>query len=243
MEAGVVRRWYATATEIESRKQEEERVRKENVRLEERTRIAQELHDTLLQTFMSASLQLTSAMERLPAELAVKPRFDRVLQIIERGIQEGRNAILGLRSVDENTADLVPALSRIQQELEVSPETEFRVTVAGRQEELQPEIQQEVYRIAREALTNAFCHSGAKGVALDVEYNSQELCVRIRDNGRGMDPQMLENGREGHWGLAGMRERAARIGAALRISSKPGAGTQIELAISNRVALRPAMKP
>jgi PAS domain S-box-containing protein len=233
VENGAVRRWYATATEIESRKQEEERVRKENVRLEERTRIAQELHDTLLQTFLSASLQLTSAMHGLPAEMTIKPRLDRVLQVIEQGIEEGRNAILGLRSAKADTVDLGAALSRIQQELEVSPGAEFRVTIVGCERALQPEIQAEVYRIGREALSNAFCHSGASGVALELEYNDREICVRIRDNGRGMDPQTLENGREGHWGLAGMRERAARIGGTLKISSQPGAGTGIELTVPN----------
>jgi PAS domain S-box-containing protein len=237
----VVRRWYATATEIESRKQEEERVRKENVRLEERTRIAQELHDTLLQTFLSASLQLTSVMHTLPSELPIKPRLDRILEVIEQGIAEGRNAILGLRSAIANTADLGPALSRVQRELEISSGAEFRVTILGRELPLLPEIQDEAYRIGKEALSNAFRHSGADCVVLEIEYGDQELCLRIRDNGRGMDPRTLENGREGHWGLAGMRERAARIGAALSISSNPGVGTGIELTIPHRKAFPPSL--
>jgi len=233
VEDGAVQRWYATATEIESRKREEERVRKENVRLEERTRIARELHDTLLQTFVSASMQLTSAMRSVPIEATtLKPRLDRVLQIIKMGIQEGRDAILRLRSKD--TAELIPALSRIQQELDVPAEMEFRLTVAGSEQELPAEIEREVYHISREALSNAFCHSGAQHVALEVEYHEERLFLRIRDNGRGIDPHVLENGREGHWGLAGMRERAARIGGALNISSRPGAGTEIELTIPSR---------
>jgi len=233
VEDGAVQRWYATATEIESRKREEERVRKENVRLEERTRIARELHDTLLQTFVSASMQLTSAMRSVPIEgTTLRPRLDRVLQIIKMGIQEGRDAILRLRSKD--TAELIPALSRIQQELDVPAEMEFRLTVAGSEQELPAEIEREVYHISREALSNAFCHSGAQHVALEVEYHEERLFLRIRDNGRGIDPHVLENGREGHWGLAGMRERAARIGGALNISSRPGAGTEIELTIPSR---------
>ena len=238
VEAGAVRRWYATAMEIESRKQEEERVRKENVRLEERTRIAQELHDTLLQTFISAYLQLSSALPGVPVELTAKPRLTRVLETIERGIQEGRNAILGLRSADENTVELVPALSRIPQELDALPATEFEVKVAGREQELSPEIHHEVYRIGREALSNAFYHSGGSRVALEVEYGVAELCMRIRDNGRGISPEFLENGREGHWGLAGMRERAERIGGTLRISSNPGTGTQVELTVPHRIAFQ-----
>ena len=235
VEGGAVRRWYTTATEIESRKQQEERVRKENIRLEERTRIAQELHDTLLQTFISASLQLSSAMHCLPADLTALPRLTRALEVIERGIREGRNAILGLRSEDENIAELVPALSRIAQELETSPETEFEVKVVGQEQELSPEVQREVYRIGREALSNAFLHSGGNRVSLEIEYSDLELSMRIRDNGRGIDPEWLENGRQGHWGLAGMRERAARIGGALRISSNSEAGTQVELSIPHRI--------
>ena len=235
VEDGTVRRWYATATEIESRKREEERVRKENVRLEERTRIARELHDTLLQTFVSASMQLTSAMRGVPLEMTtLKPRLDRVLQIIKMGIQEGRDAILRLRSKEAITTDLIPALSSIQQQLDIPQEAEFRVRVAGREQELPPEIEREVYHIGREALSNAFCHSGAKNVVLEVEYHEEQLSMRIRDNGLGMDPQIIEKGREGHWGLAGMRERAARIGGALNISSRLGAGTEIELTVPNR---------
>jgi PAS domain S-box-containing protein len=117
VEEGRVRRWYMSATEIESRKQEEERVRKENVRLEERTRIAQELHDTLLQTFQSASLHLSAALSGVAEESPVKPRLDRILQIMRQGIEEGRNAIQGLRSSGSQTSDLAFALSRIQEEL------------------------------------------------------------------------------------------------------------------------------
>jgi PAS domain S-box-containing protein len=238
VEDGTVQRWYATATEIESRKREEERVRKENVRLEERTRIARELHDTLLQTFVGASMQLTSAMHGVPAEMTtLKPRLDRVLQIIQLGIQEGRDAILRLRSKEADTADLIPALSRIPQELEVPPETEFRVTVAGREQALPAEIEREVYHIAREALSNAFSHSGAKHVALEIEYHEEALSLRVRDNGRGIAPEILQNGREGHWGLAGMRERAARIGAMLKISSRPVEGAEVVLTVPSRISV------
>jgi PAS domain S-box-containing protein len=236
VEGGAVRRWYATATEIESRKQEEERVRKENVRLEERTRIARELHDTLLQTYIGASLQLSSAMDSLPPDLSAMPRLTRALETIERGIQEGRNAIYGLRSAEDNTAELVPALSRIAEEHEALGETEFEVKVVGQEQDLFPEIQHEVYRIGGEALSNAFSHSGGNRVSLEIEYSDLGLRMRIRDNGRGIDHERLEQGREGHWGLAGMRERAARIGGELQISSHSGAGTQVELTIPHRIA-------
>jgi PAS domain S-box-containing protein len=141
VEEGRVRRWYVSATEIESRKQEEERVRQENVRLEERTRIAQELHDTLLQTFQSASLYLSAALYGVAQDSPVKPQLDRTLQIIQQGVQEGRDAIQGLRTSASRTADLVLALSRIWEELDVESHIDFRVILAGQQKQLPPGIQ------------------------------------------------------------------------------------------------------
>src|SRR5258706_14427513 len=143
---------------------------------------------------------------------------------MRQGIAEGRSAIQGLRSSGSQTSDLVGALSRLQDELKVQPDIDFRVTVTGRQKQLAREIQHEIYRIGREALVNAFCHSGAKRIELELEYSDRELHLRIRDNGCGMDPQMLEKGRDGHWGLAGMRERARRIGGMFQILSSPAAG-------------------
>jgi PAS domain S-box-containing protein len=232
VEEGRVRRWYVTATEIESRKQEEERIRQENVRLEERTRIAQELHDTLLQTVQGASLHLGAAVLRVPQDSPLKNQLDRILEIMRQGIVEGRSAIQGLRSSGPQISDLVGALSRIQDELELQPNIDFRVTVTGRQKQLAGEIQHEIYRIGREALVNAFCHSRAKRIELELEYSDRGLCVRIRDNGCGIDPQMLEKGRDGHWGLAGMRERATKIAGVLKILSSPAAGTEVQLSIA-----------
>ena len=211
---------------------------KENVCLEERTRIAQELHDTLLQTFLSASMQLGVAVEAVPEESPVKPRLDRVLQIMSRGIEEGRSTIRGLRSSDSAARDLVIALSGIEQELSCRPDIDFRINVAGRQQPLNPLIQQEIYRIGREALLNAFCHSGAKRVEFELEYADRELHMRVRDDGIGIDPQVLRDGREGHWGLAGMRERADRIGGLLKISSSPGNGTEVRLSIPSGIAFQ-----
>jgi len=235
---GSVIRWYGTATEIESRKQEEERVRKENVRLEERTRIAQELHDTLLQTFISASMQLRVALDGPSVDGPLKPRLDRVLEIMHQGIQEGRNTIQHLRSSDARPMDLVLALSRIQEELSVQAGADFLVTVAGRQQPLRPPIRQEIYRIGREALVHAFRHSRARRVEFELEYADTDLHMRVRDDGCGIDPEVLRAGREGHWGLAGMRERASKIGGGLRIYSDAGCGTNGQLSILAGVAFQ-----
>lgn len=234
VEQGRVRRWYASATEIESRKQEEDRVRKENVGLEERTEIAQELHDTLLQTFLSASMLLSVAVKEVAQDSPVKPRLDRILQIMQHGVQEGRNTIQELRST--GTPDLVQALSRVQEEFPGQQDIDFRVTVVGRQEPLRPTVWHEAYRIGREALVNAFHHSLAKRIEFQLEYAESGLRMRVRDNGRGIDPEVLRLGRDGHWGLAGMRERAARIGGSLTISSTPTGGTEVQLSVPGSIA-------
>jgi PAS domain S-box-containing protein len=238
VEEGRVRRWYVSATEIESRKQQEERVRQENVRLEERTRIARELHDTLLQTVQSASMQLSVAVDGVASDSLIKPQLDRILQIMRLGIDEGRSAIQGLRSSGTQASDLIVALSSIQQELEVQSDIDFRVVVAGRQRPLEPLIQHEIYRIGREALVNAFCHSQAKRIEFELEYADHELRMRISDNGCGIGPLALQSGREGHWGLAGMRERATRIGGLLTISSSATKETEVQLSIPGDIAFQ-----
>jgi len=219
-------------------RQEEARVRKENVRLEERTRIAQELHDTLLQTVLSASMQLDIALDLLPAESSAKPLLNRIVEIMRRGIEEGRSTIRGLRSSKSGGTDLVKAFTGVQQELPVRQDIDFRVGVAGRQQPLSPLIEQETYRIGREALLNAFCHSGAKRVECELEYSDNDLQLRVRDNGKGIDPQVLREGRAGHFGFLGMRERAARIGGVLNISSTLGGGTEVQLRIPSVLAFQ-----
>jgi PAS domain S-box-containing protein len=205
---------------------------------DERRRIARELHDTLLQSFMGASLQLGVAVDSLPSDSLVKPELDRILQLIEQGIEEGRSTIQGLRSSDPRTLDLVMALSGVQQEFALQPDIDFRVSVTGRQQPLQPAIRHEIYRIGKEALLNAFCHSLAKRVEFELEYSGSELHMRVRDNGCGIDPQVLHSGREGHWGLVGMRERAAKIGGVLKISSSATAGTEVQLSIPRGLAFQ-----
>src|SRR5262252_2140168 len=235
---GALIRWYGTATEIESRKQEEERVRRENVRLEERTRIAQELHDTLLQTFISATMQMSMALETPGINGPLKPRLDRVLQIMNQGITEGRNTIQNLRSADSRSLDLVMSLSSIQEELSVQSGVDFRITVAGRQQPLKTPIRQEIYRIGREALLNAFRHSRARKVELELVYSDRVLHMRVRDDGCGIDPEVLRVGRDGHWGLAGMRERASKIGAEIEISTEAQGGTNVQLSVPAGVAFQ-----
>jgi signal transduction histidine kinase len=211
-------------------------------RLAERTRIAQELHDTLLQGFLSASMQVHVAADRLPADSQSKPTLTRALQLMSQVIEEGRNAVRGLRSTSTSSLDLEHAFARIQQELvpdgQPGEEIGFRVIVEGQPRPLHPLLRDEVYRIGREALINSFRHARAKNIELELKYSSNQLRILVRDDGCGIDPQMVGVGRDGHWGLSGMRERADRIGSRLHVSSSAGAGTEVELSIPSHVAFQ-----
>jgi len=208
-------------------------------RLAERTRIAQELHDTLLQGFMSASMQLHVADDRLPEDSPAKPLLGRVLHLMGRVIDEGRHTVRGLRSEEITRQNLEEEFSRIQKDMAISTQSEFRVIVEGAPRQMRPVIRDEIYFIGREALANAFRHSGATEVIVEIEYTASHLRILVRDNGCGMDPQVIHSGREGHWGLSGMRERAERIGGKLRVLSMASAGTEIHLSVPSRLAYEP----
>jgi signal transduction histidine kinase len=207
-------------------------------RLAERTRIAQDLHDTLLQGFVSASMQLHVAAGQVAPDSPARGALDRVLQLMGRVIDEGRNAVRGLRAPASGGDDLEQAFCAVVQELGATDRAGARVTVEGRPRTLHPAIRDEVYRIGREAIVNAVRHSEAPSIEIELAYTAAHLRVLVRDAGRGIDEQVLEAGREGHWGLSGMRERAERIGARLTLSSRPGAGTEIELVVPARMAFR-----
>jgi len=210
-------------------------------RLAERTRIAQILHDTLLQGFLSASMQVNVAVDRLPEDSGVKPGLTRALEIMRQVIDEGRNAVRGLRASDEAAQDLERAFSKIHEETtfqKQSRKPDFRVVVEGERRALHPVLRDEVYRIGREALINAFRHAKAKTVEVEIEYAPNRLRVVVRDDGCGIEPDVLETGRDGHWGLVGMRERASRIGAQLQVSSSASEGTLIEVSVPGSVAFQ-----
>jgi signal transduction histidine kinase/streptogramin lyase len=205
-------------------------------RLSERTRIAHELHDTLLQEVLSASMQLNVANDQLAKDSPAKPLVERVLVLMGRVIDDGRNAVRGLRPSTDDAQDLDRAFARIPQELGLQSVPDYRVLVEGPSRRLRPLVRDEVYRIGREAVVNALRHSGATSIEVAMEYGAHELRVRVRDNGCGIDPQVLQLGRDGHWGLSGMRERAERAGAKLRVWSTTDHGTEVDLQVPGRIA-------
>ena len=205
-------------------------------RLAERTRIAQDLHDTLLQGLMSASMQLHVANDHLADDSTAKPMVQRVMQLMTQVIAEGRDAVRGLRATSSNTDDLEKALLQVGQQISNSNVRDYRVVVDGKPVQLHPIIRDEAYRIGREALVNALNHSHAAKIEVQLEYAPKYLRIVVRDDGAGIDEHILQTGRDGHWGLAGMRERAENIGARLRVSSRMNAGTEVELSIPAHIA-------
>jgi signal transduction histidine kinase len=205
-------------------------------RLEERERIARDLHDTLLQGIFSASIHFDVANNRLPADSPAKPSVERGMELLTQVSKEGRNTLLALRTAASSQSDLEEALSRLRGEFSFPANIDFRVIAEGDPELLRPLIRDEVYLIVREAVINAFRHSKASAIEVKVGYISRNLRVSVRDNGCGIDEELLKSGREGHWGLANMRERAERIGGRLKVSSRAKAGTVVRLWIPGKLA-------
>jgi signal transduction histidine kinase/ligand-binding sensor domain-containing protein len=213
----------------------------------ERARIARDLHDTLLQSFHASLIQMQTArniFSRRPEE-AVKT-LDHAIGSAEQAIDEGRRTIQDLRTTVAPLSNLEYLLTAAAQELAEAPDSngaqpEFRVTVEGARRILAPAIQDEVYQISREVLRNAFRHAHASRIEAEIRYDKRNLRLRIRDDGRGIERHVLEEGaRAGHWGLTGIRERAKRIGGQFDIWSEAGAGTEIELTVpASRAYARP----
>jgi signal transduction histidine kinase len=205
-------------------------------RLTERKRIAQELHDTLLQGFLGVSMLLHATVDDLSPDSSEKKRLSDALQLLDRVLEQGRSAVEGLRSPTEHIASLGDAFAGVRTDLGLPSGIGFRVVVHGKERGLRAGLSDEVYRIGREAIINAYRHSGAKDIETEVEFRPSELRIAVRDNGCGINPQNLQWGRDGHWGLQGMRERAERIGAQLRLWSKVALGTEVELCVPGQVA-------
>jgi signal transduction histidine kinase len=212
-------------------------------RLEERTRIARELHDTLLQSFQGLMFSFQAARNLLPGrtEQAIRT-LDGAIREGDAAIAEGRDTIQGLRTGPVLESNFEHQLTAAGKELATSSGAEdnlpaFRVIVEGTRKPLSPLLQDDVYRIAREILRNAFHHARASRIEAEIAYDSQFFRLRIRDDGKGIDRKVLEAGaRQGHCGLPGARERAKRIGAELKFWSEPGAGTEAELTVPARIA-------
>ena len=210
-------------------------------RVSERVHIAREVHDTVLQSFHGLILRFQVARDMLPLnpEQAMEA-LDDALSTADEAITESRDAIQNLGSEPVEPTDLAHLLTALGEELADSQDLDppaFRVTVEGDRRTLVPVLQDEIYRIGRELLRNAFRHSGARHVDAEILYDRKLLRLRIRDDGKGIDPQVLaEGGLAGHWGLIGIRERAKRLAAQLDFYSEAGVGTEVQLTLPASVA-------
>ena len=205
-------------------------------RLAERTRVARDLHDTFLQTVQGSKLVAEDAL-RNPEDQARSTRaMETLADWLGRATEEARAALNSLRASTIERNDLAEALAGAIEECR-SQEHHLsgKVTTSGGPKELHPIVRDEIYRIGYEAIRNACAHSDAHVLKVMLEH-SRDLTLRIIDDGVGMNSELAERGKEGHFGLSGMRERAERIGANLAISTSPGLGTTITLVVPGRVA-------
>jgi signal transduction histidine kinase len=202
-------------------------------RVDERTRIARELHDTLLQSFQGLLMRFQAVSNQL-VEAEPKQELDETIDRAARAITEARDAVQGLRSSVVESNDLSSAIRSLGKELTAadSRPPEFTMQVEGTEQRLHAILRDEVYRVAGEALRNAFWHADARRIEVEIHYDERQFRLRIRDDGRGMDPKLLiDSGRAGHFGLTGMRERAKRVGGKLTVWSERESGTSLELTI------------
>jgi signal transduction histidine kinase len=212
-----------------------------NLRLEERvnerTRIARDLHDTLLQSFHGLLLRFQTASELYPTRPAeAKQTLDSAIEQAAQAITEGRDAVQGLRSSTVVTNDLALAINTLGEELvggETNPNAaEFHVEVEGTPRDLHAILRDEVYRIAGEALRNAFRHSEARRIEVEIRYDERQFRLQVRDDGKGIDSKLLnDDERPGHYGMRGMRERAKLLGGKITVWSELDSGTEVEFSI------------
>ncbi|MBB5066224.1 sensor histidine kinase [Granulicella mallensis] len=201
-------------------------------RLEERMRLARDLHDTLLQTIQGIKMVADQAKESAYEPAAASAFANRISEWSERASLEGRAALDSLRNSTTEGNDLAAAFRRSFENYVNDGTTSVNLSVTGKSKDMHPIARDEVYRIGDEAIRNACLHSGGQRIDIELVYD-ENMLLRVRDNGKGIDPMTLQAGKAGHYGLTGMRERATRIGAKLAISSSTQ-GTQLVLSVPGR---------
>jgi signal transduction histidine kinase len=209
-------------------------------RMVERERIARELHDTLLQGFQSLVLRFQGVVKRMPENGPDRTTLLNALDRAEDVLAQGRDRVRDLRSGNQTPGSLEALLASYAGEFNATEHVSLRTLTFGQPQQLHPIVLGNVERIGHEAIANAFQHSRASQVTIEIHFERPSFRLIIRDDGVGTDPEVLAHGRAGHWGLQGMRERAEEIGGRLAISSQHDLGTRVDLSIPGTIAYRKA---
>ncbi len=201
-----------------------------NAVLAERNRIAREIHDTLAQGFVAVSLQLELLGRKLDnAPDGVKELVRQAREMVQSSLNEARRSIWQLRSEGSEVDDFRARLSKMASEITQRSGLKVQFQVLGSYRALPENIESELFKIGQEAVTNVVRHAHANAVKIDLAYDRKKVRMTIADDGRGFEGAANSSGPEGHFGLRGMRERAAQIGAELKVKSRPGEGTEIDI--------------
>ena len=204
---------------------------RQSIQYTERLRIARQLHDSLLQSVQGLMLRFSSAAQAVPSELPVRRVLEELLDRSDDVIAEARHSIQDLREREKRSLDLAQEITELGRKLGSDESAPVTVVVNGTPYELNADTHENVLLIAREAMLNSFRHASARAMEVQIDYLKAAFKISVRDDGRGIDEKMVKDGREGHWGLRGMRERAAAIHGRLRILSKIGAGTEVVIVV------------
>jgi signal transduction histidine kinase/ligand-binding sensor domain-containing protein len=210
-------------------------------RLAERTRLARDLHDTLLQTIQGCKMVAHNALDRSSDAVRMRDAMQRLDAWLARAVQEGRAALNSLRPSATEEDDLFEALKRATKGEVIPSSMAATCSVSGDPTEMHPIVRDEVYRIGYEAILNACLHSRASRLSVELEY-AHDLTLRVSDDGVGVDPVLVDKGKSGHFGLRGMRERAARLDGKLAFTSAAGSGTVVSLVVPGGIAF-PKRRP
>jgi signal transduction histidine kinase len=201
------------------------------------------LHDTLLQGFQGLILKFHAITKRIPDRDPIRQDMEKTLDYGDEVLAEGRDRVRNLRASAGALRDLPAAFERVADEMRQDSSAIVKTVVEGNERELHHLVLEQSYSIGREALVNALNHSAGQHVEVEITYDAKQFRLRVRDDGRGIEPEILAKGSlDGHWGLQGMRERASKIGGQLEVWSRPGAGAEVQLTVPAKTAYRSAAK-
>jgi signal transduction histidine kinase len=210
-----------------------------DAQVNERMRIARDLHDTLLQTIQGSKMVADAALRPSIDPTRMRSLVAQLSVWLGRATDEGREALNSLRTSAMETNDLAAAFQRSIEECRIHSSMEASFSVVGVVSEMHPIVRDEVFRIGYEAIRNASVHSKASRLQVELAY-VEDLVLRVRDNGVGIDAAVVDKGKEGHFGLEGMRERALRILAKLTVETSANSGTEIKLIVPGNIIYRKA---